>query len=84
MSKAISTEELDRIFDEGEQDITPFLDMDTARRPGLDDTPRKVNIKMPSWLVDALDREAKHLAITRQAVINQWLAEKAEQVQAIR
>ncbi|MGK7958689.1 MAG: hypothetical protein AB4063_26030 [Crocosphaera sp.] len=32
----ISSEELDRIFDEGEEDIIEYLDFSTARRPGLE------------------------------------------------
>ncbi len=32
-SKAISNEELDILFDEGEQDITPYMKMSTLRRP---------------------------------------------------
>ncbi len=32
----ISAEELDRIFDEGEEDIIEYLDFSTARRPGLE------------------------------------------------
>ncbi|CCQ52008.1 hypothetical protein WH8501_10795 [Crocosphaera watsonii WH 8501] len=31
----ISAEELDRIFDEGEEDILEYLDFSKARRPGL-------------------------------------------------
>ncbi len=32
----ISAEELDRIFDEGEEDIIEYLDFSKARRPGLE------------------------------------------------
>ncbi|MDJ0659684.1 MAG: hypothetical protein QNJ42_09345 [Crocosphaera sp.] len=32
----ISSEELDKIFDEGEEDIIEYLDFSTARRPGLE------------------------------------------------
>lgn len=31
----ISAQEFDRIFDEGEEDVMPYFDMKTARRPGL-------------------------------------------------
>ncbi|RDB59477.1 CopG family transcriptional regulator [Gordonibacter sp. 28C] len=51
---------------------------DSICQPGKEDEPRKVNGTMPSWLVDELDIEARHLAVSRQAVINMWLAEKAE------
>jgi hypothetical protein len=71
----ITTEELDRLFDEGE-DITPYLDMSRARRPGLE--PRRVNVDFPTWMVAALDREAKRLGVTRQSVIKVWIAERLE------
>jgi len=37
MSKnKISAKEFDRLFDEGREDITKYLDLKAARRPGLD------------------------------------------------
>ena len=33
----ISSQELDKIFDEGEEDIIEYLDFSTARRPGLEE-----------------------------------------------
>lgn len=32
--KPITAEELDKIFDEGEEDILPYLDLSKAERPG--------------------------------------------------
>ena len=78
MSKKIKTEDFDRVFDEGTEDIVEYLDLAAARRPGRDEA-RRININMPQWLIDALDQEARHLAVNRQAVINMWLAEKAEE-----
>lgn len=71
----ITTEELDKKFDDGE-DITPYLDLSKARRPGLE--PRRVNVDFPAWMVAALDREAERLGVTRQSVIKVWIAEKLE------
>ena len=65
--------EFDRKFDSGE-DITADLDLSAARRPGL--RPRRVNVDFPSWMVESLDREAKRLGVTRQAVIKVWIAER--------
>ena len=65
--------EFDRKFDAGE-DITADLDLSAARRPGL--RPRRVNVDFPSWMVESLDREAKRLGVTRQAVIKLWIAER--------
>jgi hypothetical protein len=74
----ISAEELDRRFDDGE-DISPFLDWSQARRPGLEQ--RRVNVDLPSWMIESLDGEAKRVGVTRQSIIKVWLAErlKAEQ-----
>lgn len=77
--KTIEAEELDRRFDEGE-DITPWLDLSSARRPGLE--LRRVNVDFPSWMVDALDREARRLGVSRQAVIKTWIAERLDGTRA--
>ena len=71
----ITTEELDRLFDDGE-DIDEYLDWSKATRPGLES--RRVNVDFPSWVVDALDREAKRLGVTRQSVIKVWIAERLD------
>jgi hypothetical protein len=73
--KTISTAELDRRFDEGE-DITEYLDLSTARRPGLE--AKRVNVDFPSWMVSGLDREARRLGVTRQSLIKMWIAEKLQ------
>ena len=36
----------------------------------------KHNIDFPSWMVQSLDKEAKHLGVSRQAIIKMWLADK--------
>ena len=63
--------DFDKAFDSG-QDITSMLDLDSARRPNL--AVRRVNVDFPSWMVEALDREAARLGINRQAVIKTWIA----------
>jgi hypothetical protein len=68
-------EEFDRRFDAGE-DVSSDLDLAKRRRPALES--RRVNVDFPSWMVDALDREAKRLGVTRQSVIKMWLAERLE------
>lgn len=68
-------EEFDQEFDRG-VDVTSFLDLGSVRRPGLEQ--RRVNVDFPSWVVEALDREAKRLGVTRQAIIKVWIAERLE------
>ncbi len=71
--------DFDRQFDAGE-DITALLDLDKARRPGCE--PRRVNVDFPAWMVQSLDREARRLGVTRQALIKLWLADKLQQHQS--
>lgn len=73
-AKSITAEEFDRLFDEGETDMTPYMDMSTLRRPGME--AKRVNVDFPAWMVEALDRESARIGITRQALIKSWLAEK--------
>ena len=76
-STSISAEEFDRRFDAGEE-LDEFLDVDNPAIV-LADEPRRVNFNLPGWLVDVIDREAKHLAIPRQSVVIMWLADRAKQ-----
>jgi len=71
----MKAEELDKLFDDGE-DITPYLDLSTARRPNQE--AKRVNVDFPVWMVESLDREAKRMGVTRQSVIKVWIAERLE------
>lgn len=66
-----TAEEFDRIFDEGKEDITPYLDLSSAQR--LNQDIKRVNVDVPVWMLNALDREADRLNISRQAVIKTML-----------
>lgn len=65
--------ELDRRFDEGE-DVTDELDWSKAERPNLEQ--KRVNVDFPAWMVSGLDRQAKRLGVTRQALIKMWIADR--------
>jgi hypothetical protein len=67
--------ELDKKFDEGE-DITKYLDVSRARRPGQDQ--KRVNVDFPTWMIRLLDKEARRLGVPRQAVIKVWIGERLE------
>ena len=73
----ISSDEFDRRVDDGEG-LEEHLDMENPV-VNRGDAPRRVNLTMPAWLIDVLDQEAKHLAISRQAVAITWLADRAKQ-----
>ena len=72
--KRISAEELDRLFDEGKEDVLQYFDLSKARRPNLET--RRVNVDLPEWMIAALDAEARQRGITRQAMIKTWLFDK--------
>lgn len=71
MAKRISTEELDRAFDNGES-IVPHMDRRTMQMCEPNEV-RKVNVDMPVWMIEGLDREATRLGVSRQAVIKTML-----------
>ena len=63
--------DLDRKFDAGE-DITRYLDLSKARRPGHEQ--RRVNVDFPIWMIESLDREASRLGVPRQSLIKMLIA----------
>ena len=69
--------EFDETLDDGEQDVTKYLDLGTVTRPNRE--VRRVNVDFPLWMVASLDREATRLGVTRQAIIKVWIAERLEQ-----
>ena len=75
--REMTTEEFDEYFDNG-GDITPFVDESKIRFPNRERGGRRVNFTMPEWLIEELDAQARHLAISRQAVAVTWLAERAD------
>jgi hypothetical protein len=75
----ITAEELDRRFDDGE-DISDFLDWESARRPGLEQ--RRVNVDLPVWMIQRLDRQADLIGVTRQSIIKVWLSERIKEENA--
>ncbi len=75
--KAIKSEEFDKRFERGES-IIDYLELNKARRPNL--KTKRVNVDFPIWIVNALDREAMRLGLTRQALIKLWIAERLEKI----
>lgn len=67
--------DFDKKFDDDES-IIEYLDLSQARRPGLE--VKRVNVDFPAWMVNALEREARRLGVTRQSVIKMWLAERLQ------
>ena len=70
--------ELDKKFDDNQEDILDYFD--TSKIKMINEEPRRVNIDFPSWMVNSLDKEARHIGVSRQAIIKMWLAEKLQKV----
>ena len=68
--------ELDKKFDDNQEDILEYFD--TSKIKMINEEPKRVNIDFPVWMVQSLDKEAKHIGVSRQAVIKMWLAEKLQ------
>lgn len=79
-NNVLTTEDFDRVFDEGKEDIIPYLDLSSGRRinrdKGENTDAKRVNVDLSAWMLNALDREAARLNISRQAVIKTMLDEK--------
>jgi len=69
----MKAEQLDDIFDSG-ADLLPHLDLSTVRRLNL--VQKRVNVDLPIWIIENLDREADRVGVTRQSIIKVWLAER--------
>jgi len=72
----MKAKQLEKRFDEG-KDVTPYLDLSKARRPGHEQ--RRVNVDFPNWIIDSLDAQASRLGVTRQSVIKMWIAERLKE-----
>ncbi len=70
--KKIKTSEFDAKFDNGE-DIEEYVDWSKGRR--INESPTRVSVDFPRWMVLSLDKEARHFGLSRQALIKLSVAE---------
>jgi hypothetical protein len=70
--------ELDKLFDDNQEDILQYFDISKVRM--INEEPKRINIDFPAWMVRSLDKEAKHIGVSRQAVIKMWLAERLQEL----
>ena len=70
----MKTSELDKIFDDGEEDVLQYFDLTKATKPNLE--LKRVNVDFPVWVIKGLDRRAKLIGVTRQSLIKIWIGEK--------
>ncbi|MBI4249298.1 MAG: CopG family transcriptional regulator [Elusimicrobia bacterium] len=69
----MKAKELDKRFD-AVGDISKFLDLSRAKR--INETPKRVNVDFPTWMIHSLDKEASRLGVTRQVIIKVWISER--------
>lgn len=69
----MKAKKLDKLFDAG-KDISKFLDLSRAKR--VNETPMRVNVDFPAWMIHSLDKEAGRLGVTRQSIIKVWISER--------
>ena len=74
-AKAITSDQLEEMFDNGD-DILSYVDLGNPvveHHPPLE---KRITLTMPAWMVSELDEEAAELAISRNAVVNTWVADR--------
>ena len=74
-AKSITSDQLEEMFDNGE-DILNYVDLEhpvVEHHPPLE---KRITLTMPAWMVSELDDEAAELAISRNAVVNTWIADR--------
>jgi len=72
----MKAKDFDEKFNAAAEDLIEDLDLSTAKRPNQ--TPRRVNVDFPEWMISSLDKEASRLGVTRQSIIKVWLAERLD------
>jgi len=77
-NSTMTAQEFEKRFDEGE-DITPFIDRSSIRRPGME--ARRVNVDFPEWIIEKLDLQSKLIGVSRQSLIKLWVSERIQQEQ---
>jgi hypothetical protein len=68
----LTASRLDEMHDAGD-DLTAHLDLTKTTRPGRE--VQRVNVDFPIDLLDAIDREARRIGVSRQAFIKLRLAD---------
>jgi len=67
---------LTKKFEAEKEDIIGDLDLSSMKHPNQ--SPRRVDVDFPEWMIASLDKEAARLGGTRQSIIKIWLAERLE------
>lgn len=71
----METKDFDEKFNAGEN-VSDQVNWSKARRPNT--KTKRVNVDFPVWVVEALDKEAARLGVTRQSLIKFWITERLD------
>lgn len=75
----MKSEDIDEFVDNGGSVLT-IAKMDTLHHPGRGELPpRRVNLDIPEWVVNELDRTASIIGVTRQSLIKMWLVDRLQE-----
>jgi hypothetical protein len=78
--KAISAEEFDRLFDDGETDVLQYFDTEHAWHPNRQR--ETVAIDLPAPTLDALQNEAASRGASVSGLVESWIAQRLGQAAA--
>ena len=76
----ISAEEFDRIFDEGEEDVLQYFDMDNIRRPGRET--RTVAVDLPVRVLEAVEQQSQATGSSVSELLELWIEERVQRASA--
>lgn len=79
-SNRITTEELDRLVDEGKEDVLHHFN--NIRGVTGSTKIRRTTIDLPEHMFEALDKQAEKIGIARQALIKVWLWEAIQKARS--
>jgi len=71
--KPMKTSELEKKFDSGE-DVLEYFDTSKMTKPN--EKLKRINVDFPLWMLEGLDKKARHMGVNRQSILKIWVAEK--------
>jgi hypothetical protein len=72
----IDAEELDRLFDEGAEDVDQYFDTENVEYPGR--AARTVAVDLPAGVFDAVERESAEIGTSVPGLIETWIKERVD------
>ena len=77
-NNSINAEEFDRIFDEGEEDVLQYFDMDNIRRPGRET--RTVAVDLPVRVLEAVEQQSQATGSLKSELHESSIEERVQRV----